>query len=110
MVNLRCNSIMLERLLFLILGGPDLAMTRYTYDFESNLVRTEFPNGTEEVRGYDSLNRLLSIEHIEPYHDYCRHCDVLYRNVLEPLGYSCEADLSACEEARCSFVVKTRNG
>ena len=39
------------------------------------------------------------------YPDYCRHCDVLYRRVLEPLGFSCEVDLSQCQQARCSLVV-----
>ena len=37
-----------------------------------------------------SKGRLMEYEHIEPYHDYCRHCDVLYRRVLEPLGYEHE--------------------
>jgi len=53
-----------------------------------------------------SKGRLLEYAHIEPYHDYCRHCDVLYRRVLEPLGYACSTDLSACDEARCSVVVR----
>lgn len=53
-----------------------------------------------------SKGRLLGWKHIEPYHDYCRHCDVLYRDVLEPLGYSYEVDLSRCDEARCRVVVR----
>ena len=52
------------------------------------------------------LMELHDQRQIEPYHDYCRHCDVLYRRVLEPLGYECEADLSECEEARCEIVVR----
>src|SRR5688572_16920822 len=28
-----------------------------------------------------SMGRLKETIHIEPYHDYCRHCDVLYRRV-----------------------------
>ena len=53
-----------------------------------------------------SKGRLLEYGHIEPYHDYCRHCDVLYRRVLEPLGYRYDADLSECDRARCSVVVR----
>jgi len=55
-----------------------------------------------------SMARLIALEHVEPYHDYCRHCDVLYRRVLEPLGYQCEVDLSNCSEARCSLTVTER--
>ena len=46
-----------------------------------------------------SMGRLLELDHVEPYHDYCRHCDVLYRRVLEPLGYRYTIDLSQCHEA-----------
>ncbi|MFH0796159.1 MAG: hypothetical protein V2A65_03775 [Candidatus Omnitrophota bacterium] len=52
-----------------------------------------------------SKGRLLKYKHIQPYPDYCRHYDVLYRRVLEPLGYRCELDLSACDRAKCSFTV-----
>lgn len=53
-----------------------------------------------------SKGLLLQCSHIEPYHDYCRHCDVLYRNILEPLGYEYVFDDSGCDEARCSIVVR----
>jgi len=56
-----------------------------------------------------SKGLLLRCKHIEPYHDYCSHCDVLYRRVLEPLGFECIADLSECDRARCSFVVRARH-
>ncbi len=53
-----------------------------------------------------SKGRLLEFSHVEPYPDYCRHCDVLYRNVLEPLGYEYDVDLSACDQARCALTVR----
>lgn len=53
-----------------------------------------------------SKGRLLEYGHIEPYHDYCGHCDVLYRRVLEPLGYECTTDLSECDRAKCALVVR----
>ncbi|MCL5743952.1 MAG: hypothetical protein M1541_08495 [Acidobacteria bacterium] len=56
-----------------------------------------------------SMGRLIEIRHMQPYQDYCQHCDVLYRRVLEPLGFSCEVDLSQCRQARCSLVVKKRD-
>ena len=52
-----------------------------------------------------SMIRLLETEHVEPYHDYCRHCDVLYRRVLESLGYQYTIDLSECKQARCTLTV-----
>jgi hypothetical protein len=53
-----------------------------------------------------SKGRLLEYDHIEPYHDYCGHCLVLYQRVLEPLGFVFEKDMSMCEQARCSTVIR----
>ena len=53
-----------------------------------------------------SKGRLLELEHVEPYHDYCRHCDVLYARVLKPLGFECISDMSQCDKARCSLLVR----
>lgn len=53
-----------------------------------------------------SKQRLLDLDHIEPYHDYCGHCDVLYRTVLEPLGYDVVCDMSECDKAMCRFTVR----
>ncbi len=57
-----------------------------------------------------SKSLLLNCKHVEPYDDYCGHCDVLYRRVLEPLGLECTTDMSHCDQARCSFLVRRRNG
>jgi len=53
-----------------------------------------------------SKGRLLEYEHIEPYPDYCEHCDVLYRRVLEPLGFKYDLDRSQTDRARCRLSVK----
>lgn len=55
-----------------------------------------------------SKGRLLETKHIEPYDEYCKHCDVLYRRVLEPLGYEYHYDSSHCDEARCSLLVRRK--
>ena len=55
-----------------------------------------------------SKARLIEAAHIEPYHDYCRHCDVLYRRVLEPLGFEYDYDFSECDHARCRLTVRRR--
>jgi hypothetical protein len=52
-----------------------------------------------------SKGRLLKEEQIEPYRDYCEHCDVIYRQVLEPLGYKYELDRSQTDHARCHISV-----
>ncbi|MDD5678210.1 MAG: hypothetical protein PHW60_09515 [Kiritimatiellae bacterium] len=56
-----------------------------------------------------SKGRLLHWRHLKPYAGYCLHCDVLYRRILEPLGYCYAADFSQTDKARCSVVI-TRNG
>ncbi len=53
-----------------------------------------------------SKGRLLDLRHIEPYKDYCEHCDILYRRVLEPLGYEYELDMSETDQARCRVTVR----
>jgi hypothetical protein len=55
-----------------------------------------------------SKGRLLEFEHVDAYHDYCRHCDVLYRRVLEPLGYEYELDMSEVDKAKCSLTVRDK--
>jgi hypothetical protein len=55
-----------------------------------------------------SKGRLLEFRHIEPYPDYCGHCDLLYRSVLEPLGLDYDIDLSKCGEAACRLTVRKK--
>ncbi|MDL2218252.1 hypothetical protein LJC27_06295 [Christensenellaceae bacterium OttesenSCG-928-M15] len=54
-----------------------------------------------------SKGRLLNFEQIEPYYDYCGHCDLLYRRVLEKHGFHYEYDCSACDKAACKLTVRT---
>ena len=53
-----------------------------------------------------SKGRLLELEHIEPYHDYCGHCPVLYGPILEEHGFQYESDLSEVDKARCSITIR----
>ena len=55
-----------------------------------------------------SMGLLLKTRHIEPYQAYCEHCDILYRRVLEPLGYEYQFNPPNPGEASCSIVVKKR--
>lgn len=59
-----------------------------------------------EMHYCPSKGRLINFKHITPYSDYCGHCDLLYRGVLEPLGYKYDIDLSKCDKACCTITVK----
>ncbi|MEA4833022.1 hypothetical protein SDC9_85339 [bioreactor metagenome] len=48
-----------------------------------------------------SKGRLLNLDYMEPYPKYCYHCDILYRRVLEPLGYKYDYDFSGIDKAKC---------
>ena len=52
-----------------------------------------------------SKGRLLELKHIEPYRDYCEHCNVIYRRVLEPLGFKYDLDTSQTDQARCRLRI-----
>jgi len=52
-----------------------------------------------------SKGRLLEQSQTSPYSDYCSHCDVLYRRVLEPLGYAFEYDMTRTDRAACSIKI-----
>ena len=56
-----------------------------------------------------SKGRLLEYEHIEPYHDYCGHCEVMFKRVLLPLGYEYILDKSECDQARCTILIRAKS-
>lgn len=89
---------------------------RGCYNYWSHTLNEEAADFTmtlDEENGYFSIEMhkcpskglLMDTKHIEPYADYCEHCDILYRNVLEPLGYKYDIDLSRCDEATCKITV-----
>ena len=61
-----------------------------------------------EMRKCPSKGRLLERKDIKPYHAYCEHCDLLYRRVLEPLGFEYAVDLSNCDNASCKVIIKRK--
>ena len=56
-----------------------------------------------------SKGRLLEWKHIEPYHNYCGHCNVVYPRILEPLGYEYIFDGSQVDRAKCAITVRRKN-
>ena len=60
---------------------------------------------TIEMFHCPSKGRLLSKEGFEPYHNYCGHCDLLYRRVVEPLGLHYDYDMTGTDEAKCKLNI-----
>ena len=57
------------------------------------------------MRYCPSRGMLNSLEHVEPYHDYCEHCKVIYSRVLEKYGIIYERDHSEIDKARCKSIL-----
>lgn len=55
-----------------------------------------------------SKGLLLNLSHVDPYHDYCSHCDALYRRVLEPMGFEYSLDMSRVGQATCRLTVRQK--
>ena len=57
------------------------------------------------MRHCPSKGMLNSLSHVEPYHNYCEHCNVIYSRVLEKYGIVYERDHSEIANARCSSLL-----
>ncbi len=53
-----------------------------------------------------SKGMLNELTHMTGYENYCEHCDLLYRRVLEPLGFEYIIDLSDTKDAKCVLRVR----
>ncbi len=53
------------------------------------------------MRHCPSRGMLNALSHVEPYYDYCSHCNVIYARVLEKYGVEYVRDNSAIENAEC---------
>jgi hypothetical protein len=51
-----------------------------------------------------SKGRLLEIKHLEPFDEYCLHCD-LYRLSAEKYGFVYNYDFSRTDNAQCSLLI-----
>jgi len=56
------------------------------------------------MRHCPSRGMLNELEHIEPYYNYCDHCNVIYARVLEAYGVCCERDNSKIDRAECRSI------
>ena len=75
-------------------------------DFVMTLSEGEF---SINMRYCPSKGRLLEKRGFAAYPDYCEHCDLLYRRVLEPLGFEYSYDMSMSNQAQCTLKVRERN-
>ena len=57
------------------------------------------------MRYCPSKGILNSLTHVEPYHNYCEHCKIIYSRVLEKYGMVYERDHSEIDKARCSSIL-----
>ncbi len=68
------------------------------YDYERNFIMSH-------MRHCPSKGMLNDFEHVEPYHNYCEHCRVIYQRVLEKYGVSMIRDHSKIDSAECRSVI-----
>ena len=68
------------------------------YDYEKRYAYSH-------MRHCPSRGMLNDLKHIEPYHNYCEHCNVIYQRVLEKYGIAYERDNSHVDRAECSSLL-----
>lgn len=57
------------------------------------------------MRHCPSRGMLNDLKHIEPYYDYCEHCNVIYQRVLDKYGIVYERDHSKIDNAECCSLL-----
>ncbi len=57
------------------------------------------------MRHCPSRGMLNELSHVEPYYDYCSHCNVIYSRVLEKYGIEYVRDNSCIDRAECRSVL-----
>lgn len=68
------------------------------YDYENQYCYTH-------MRHCPSRGMLNALKHVEPYYDYCEHCNVIYQRVLDKYGLVLEADHSKIANAECEEIL-----
>lgn len=92
---------------------------RGCYDYWAQTLKEEaadFTMSLDEEKGVFILDmhrcpskaRLLSCKQLDPYPDYCGHCETLYCPLLRNLGFECEYDMSRCHLAACKITIRLK--
>ena len=59
----------------------------------------------EHMRHCPSRGMLNELNHMEPYYDYCEHCNIIYSRVLEKYGVEYIRDHSEIDRAACRSIL-----
>jgi len=57
------------------------------------------------MRHCPSRGMLNALDHVEPYHDYCQHCNVIYWPVLDQYGLESRRDNTWVDNAECRSMI-----
>ena len=57
------------------------------------------------MRHCPSKGMLNDLEHVEPYHNYCEHCNVIYSRILKNYGIEFIRDHSKIDNAECRSII-----
>ena len=93
------------------LGGFEGAVEYWTHALNEeacDMLRIIDPKNKtycEIMRECPSRGMLNRLEHIEPYHNYCEHCNVIYSRVLEKYGMVYEMDFTDIQNAKCKGLL-----
>ena len=68
------------------------------YDYKNKYIYSH-------MRHCPSRGMLNEFSHVEPYHNYCEHCKVIYSRVLEKYGIEYIRDHTDIENAECRSIL-----
>ncbi len=74
----------------------------------SDLYKVIDPNNHlcySHMRHCPSRGMLNALKHVESYHNYCKHCDIIYQRVLDKYGIVHEMDFSQIDNAECTSLI-----
>ena len=70
-----------------------------TYDEEKNFFEID-------MKGCPSRGMINKLTYMDPYMDYCGHCDVLYSRVAKKYGIEIKGEFDNIDKACCRFVAR----
>lgn len=77
----------------------EAADVKYMIDPENGVM-------TIDMKRCPSKRMLLELQQMEPYYDYCGHCKVIYKSVLEKYGIEETRDHSHIDIAQCFRIFR----
>ena len=59
-----------------------------------------------DMKGCPSRGMINKLSYMQPYTDYCEHCDVLYSRVAKKYGIEIIGEYDNVDKACCKFIAK----